>query len=292
MLKIIIIGARGQLGREFCECIKSGKTDLGKLEDEIINAQVDSFGVESLDILDRKNLDSIMSAGYDYCINCSAYTAVDKAEDDSVNCYRVNTLGVQNLAYACQKYGTILVHFSTDYVYSGTRNVPLNETDATCPVTVYGKTKLAGENYIREICDRYYIIRTSWLYGEWGNNFVYKMLELAQKMDKLTVVNDQIGTPTSANDLVYTTLKLMRSGNFGVYNCSGEGQCSWYDFACEILRLGGIATPILPVDSATFSSKAERPKYSVLDNLALRSIGLNFMRPWETALKSFLTKVR
>lgn len=288
MLKIVIIGAKGQLGQEFVHCISAGKTDLGAIDESITSAQIDSFDADELNILDKQRLDAMLSARYDYCINCSAYTATDKAEDDRVNCYRVNTLGVQNLAYACQKYGTTLVHFSSDYVYGGERDQPLNETDATYPINVYGTIKLAGEQYIREICDKYYIIRTSWLYGRFGNNFVYKMLELAQKLDKLTVVNDQIGTPTSANDLVYNTLKLMQSGYYGLYNCSGEGQCSWYDFACEILRQKGLATPVVPVDSATFATRAKRPKYSVMENLALKSIDLNFMRTWQDALASFL----
>lgn len=288
MKKILIVGAKGQLGQEFIHCISEGKADLGVLDEEILGAKVDSFGSVELDILDKQKLDSVLSSGYDYCINCSAYTAVDKAEDDEISCYKVNTLGVQNLAFLCQKYGTTLVHFSTDYVYGSEIESPLSEAEPTAPINVYGKTKLAGEQYIREICDKYYIIRTSWLYGRFGNNFVYKMLELAGKLDKLTVVNDQIGTPTNANDLVYNTFRLMQSGYYGVYNCSGEGQCSWYDFACEILRLKGVKTPVLPVDSATFVTKAKRPKYSVMENLALKSIGLNFMRPWAEALASFL----
>lgn len=287
MLKILIVGAKGQLGQEFVNSFRLGYCDIGKIDGKFLNAQIDAFDVDNLNILDRQNLDTVMQNNYDYCINCSAYTAVDKAEDDIQNCYKVNVLGVQNLAFACQKYKTTLVHFSTDYVYEGNSNTPLNETDETSPITVYGKTKLAGENYIREICEKYYIFRTSWLYGKNGNNFVYKMLELSQKLDKLKVVDDQIGTPTNANDLVYNTLAVITTGYYGLYNCTGEGQCSWFDFASEILKLNDIHIPIGPVSSEAFSSRATRPAYSVLDNLALKSIGMNYMRPWQEALVSF-----
>lgn len=287
MLKILIVGAKGQLGQEFTDSLAKGYTDIGKIDDVFAGACVDAFDIDKLDILNKQNLDDVLKNGYDFCINCSAYTAVDKAEDDVENCYKVNVLGVQNLAFACKTYGTTLVHFSTDYVYQGNSNIPLNETDQTLPVTVYGKTKLAGENYIRDICEKYYIFRTSWLYGQFGNNFVYKMLELSKKMDKLTVVNDQIGTPTNANDLVYNTLKVIQSGYYGLYNCTGEGQCSWYDFACEILKINKIHTPVLPVSSSAFNSRAVRPAFSVLDNLALKSIGMNYMRDWKESLHSF-----
>lgn len=291
MLKILILGARGQLGQEFVDCIAAGRTDLGEIDPRICEAQITAVDRDELDILDTAALDAEMSAGYDFCINCSAYTAVDQAEDDVVACYRVNTLGVQNIARACQKYGVVLVHFSTDYVYRGDGNTPLRETDATLPVTVYGQTKLAGENYIRDICSEYFIFRTSWLYGAKGNNFVYKMLSLARTRDQLTVVDDQIGTPTSANDLVYQALRVMMTEYFGVYNCTGEGQCSWYDFAVEILRQNNITTPVSPVSSEAFCSRAQRPAYSVLDNLALKAIGMNYMRPWRDALASFFEKI-
>ncbi len=288
--KILILGSKGQLGQEMLELLSTKKADLGKIDLE--NYEFCACDVDEVDICNYQQLYDKVKEGFDYLINCSAYTAVDKAEDDYLNCYLVNTVGVSNLARVCKEFNTTLIHFSTDYVFDGKANVPYKEFDIPNPVTVYGKTKFAGEQLICSICPKHFIIRTSWLYGKHGKNFVYTMLNLAKTHDELRVVNDQRGTPTNANDLAYTTLKLMQTQVYGTYHCTGEGECTWFEFTQEIMRLCKKDIMITPVTSEEFKSRAERPKYSVLENLGLKSLGLNYMRPWQEALKTFISQIQ
>ncbi len=291
-IKILILGGKGQLGREFVEVLTTKKADLGNIDAVYKDCQVTSVDIDEIDICNYQQLYNKIKEGFDFVINCSGYTAVDKAEDDYENCYKVNTLGVQNLARICNELNTILVHFSTDYVFKGDSSVPYREYDLPCPATVYGKTKFLGEQYLTAWCPKHYLIRTSWLYGQYGKNFVYTMLDLAKTHNELKVVNDQHGSPTNANDLVYTTLKLIQTNAFGLYHCTGENECTWFEFTQKIMELSKIKIKITPVTSEEFKSRAKRPKYSLLDNLGLKALGLNYMRDWKVALKTFLSKIK
>ncbi|MCM1194635.1 MAG: dTDP-4-dehydrorhamnose reductase [Firmicutes bacterium] len=290
-VKILLTGADGQLGQEFKRAFETGTTKIGPVPTVFRNAVVTYADINELDVTNEEQADDFVKKGFDFVINCSAYTAVDKAESDRDNCYRVNAAAPLYLAKACKKYNATLAHFSTDYVYGGEKTSPYVESDECRPETVYGKTKLEGERNVEATCSKYFIFRTAWLYGKYGNNFVYKMLQLAKNRSVINVVCDQFGTPTYANDLVYTTLNALTTNAYGVYNCSGEGQCSWYEFAREIFAQARVDAEVVPVTSDLFETAAKRPKYSVMDNCALKRLNLNGMREWKTALHDFIQEI-
>lgn len=291
-VKILLIGAQGQLGQEFQHALGDGKTYLGPIPQLFNNCDITCADIEQLDVTDETQVNTEISKGYDFVINCSAYTAVDKAESDCDNCNKVNALAPLYLAAACKKFNATLVHFSTDYVYGGNKTVPYRENDECLPNTVYGKTKLQGERNLIQNCDKYFIFRTAWLYGKYGNNFVYKMLQLAENHPQINVVNDQYGTPTYASDLVHVALNVMATTHYGTYNCSGEGQCTWYQFALEIFRLMHVDVTVKPVSSEQFPSAAKRPKYSVMENNALNRLNMNYMSDWKCALSQFINTIK
>ena len=229
----------------------------------------------------------------DVIINCAAYTNVDGCESHTEDAFKVNALGPRNLAIAAQKVGAKLVHVSTDYVFSGKENggVPLDESALPAPVSAYGRTKLLGEQYVRQFCPRSFVVRTAWLYSHTGKNFVFTMVNAGRKLGALTVVNDQLGNPTNAADLAHHLLKLAVSSEYGTYHCTGEGVCSWYDFACEIIRLSGVKATVAPCTSAEYAAAhpdaASRPAWSALENRMLACTVGNEMRPWQEALTEF-----
>lgn len=286
----MLIGYSGQLGSEIIKIINDRKSFLQ--HENFVFIKVNS---SKLDIV---NKDSVLSYINDtkpnIIINCAAYTNVDQAEEDYEKAFQVNSLGARNLAIAAESVGAKLIHISTDYVFDGKgvivndKKVPYREYDIPNPINVYGKTKLLGENYVREFCSRYFIIRTSWLYGENGNNFVKTILKLAKEKGKLQVVNDQIGNPTNAEDLAIHILKIAFTDEYGIYHCTGNGIASWYDFACKIVEYAGIDCIVEPVTSEQFVRKAKRPSYSCLDNMMLRNTIGDRMRNWEEALYDFI----
>jgi len=262
MSKIIVIGASGQLGN----CLQW----VAK-EKNIKNIYFLSSG--SANILDKTGLQNIFAEyGPQYCINCAAYTAVDKAEDEIDIARQVNRDGVANLSQVCANYNTTLIHISTDFVFSGQEFLPLTETNATAPVNVYGLTKLEGEQAIPTYLPNYFILRTSWLYSEFGNNFVKTMLRFGKERDELRVIWDQIGTPTYAIDLAACILHIIQSQNqeYGIYHYSNEGVASWYDFAQAIFDLSQIKVKVTPVRTAEYVTKATRPAYSVMDKAKIK----------------------
>lgn len=281
---MILTGYEGQLGSEIVKVLEK--------QDNILMIKVNS---KELDITNRVFvLSYIIQSKPDIIINCAAYTNVDQAEEDYEKAFQVNALGPRNLAIAAESIGAKLIHISTDYVFDG-RGVlsdgeilPYREYDLPNPINVYGKTKLLGENYLRELCSKYFIIRTSWLYGENGNNFVKTIIRAAKEKGQLQVVNDQVGNPTNAEDLANHILRLAFTDEYGVYHCTGNGICSWYDFACKIVEYTGIDCTVEPVDSKQFERKAKRPSYSCLDNMMLRSTIGDNMRNWEEALFDFI----
>ncbi|MDF2635739.1 MAG: rmlD 1 [Pelosinus sp.] len=274
ILRILVTGANGQLGSEIA---KQG------VEHELILTNRDS-----MDISDAKAVRQVFRAAKpDAVIHCAAYTNVDGAESDEDGAFRVNVVGSQNLAAACLEFQARMVQVSTDYVFDGNTDTSYREFDKTNPLTVYGRTKYQGEEIVREILGRHYIIRTAWLYGE-GNNFVRTMLKLSKTNDCIRVVQDQVGTPTSTVDLAKVIYKLLASDAYGTYHGTCQGQCSWYDFACEIFRQTGKEIKVMPVSTVEFPRPAKRPKHSVLDNYMLRMTVGDLMRDWREALKDYL----
>ena len=276
-MKIIITGAQGQLGQELVKQLDK------KYEYDVIKTDRDT-----LDITNIENVNTfILEQNPDVVINCAAHTAVDLCETDIENAYKINAIGPRNLAIVCEKIGAKLVQVSTDYVFDGNGTRPYREDDINCPNSVYGTSKLMGENFVREFCSKYFIVRTAWLYGE-GNNFVRTMLKLSETNSELNVVNDQIGSPTSTVDLAKAIIDLIHTEHYGIYHGTCEGQCSWYDFAKKIFEIKNIDIKVNPVTSDEFKRPAPRPKYSVLDNFMLKLVGLNSFREWEDSLEEYL----
>ncbi len=276
--KILVTGANGQLGSEL------------RVLSVNSNHEFLFTDVAELDITNREAVDNYVSEhGTDIIVNCAAYTNVDKAEEDTEMADNINHLAVKNLAEVSAKYKLILIHISTDYVFDGSKNTPYLETDPTAPLGVYGRTKLAGEKAVTDSGCDYLIIRTSWLYSSFGNNFVKTMRRLTAEKDSLKVVFDQVGTPTYAGDLAQAILKIIDSGkyadNAGIYHFSNEGVCSWYDFAIEIRNLSGNLCDIQPCHSDEFPSKVKRPNFSVLDKTKIKeTFGLKIPY-WKVSLR-------
>ena len=273
-MKILVTGAQGQLGREVA---RQGS------QHELILTDYDT-----MDITNAKAVEAFMREHKpEAVIHCAAYTNVDGAEQDTDGAFRVNVIGAQNLAADCLETGARMVYVSTDYVFDGTKPTPYRETDLVSPQSVYGHTKWQGEEMVRTLLGRHYIVRTAWLYGD-GNNFVRTMLRLAENGSALRVVDDQVGTPTSTVDLTRAIFKLLESNAYGTYHATCQGQCSWYEFACEIFRQKGKAMEVIPVTTEEFPRPAKRPAHSVLDNYMLRMTVGDPMRTWQEALAEYL----
>jgi dTDP-4-dehydrorhamnose reductase len=227
-----------------------------------------------------------------YCINTAAYTAVDKAESETEKAFQVNVRGPQNLAEACAETHTVLLHISTDFVFDGEKTTPYTEEDTPNPKGVYGKTKLEGEQVIETTWTKHYIVRTSWVYSEFGNNFMKTMLRLASERDTLNVVADQIGTPTYAVDLAEALVTIIRYDfqndikPYGIYNFSNEGVCSWYDFAKKIFEVNQIDILLNPIPTTAYPTPAQRPKYSVLDKKKIKETFALSINPWDKTLQT------
>lgn len=254
---------------------------------------------KTLDITNLENCEVIfLKYNPDFCINAAAYTAVDRAESEPEKAFAINVTGAKNLAEVSKKFDTILLHISTDFVFDGNRDVtssavemPYTEIDIPNPTGIYGQTKLDGEKAIQEVWDKHYIIRTSWVYSQFGNNFMKTMLRLASERDTISVVNDQIGTPTNAVDLAEILVKIIltdnrqpTTDNFGIYNFSNEGQCSWYDFAKKIFEINNITINLLPIPTTSFPTPAKRPSFSVLDKSKIKNVFAVEVRDWEESL--------
>ena len=278
-MRILVTGARGMLGTDLV-CI------LEEKEHEVFATDIDELDITQLDFL-RKMTEEISP---DIIINCAAYTDVDKAEEEPDKAFLINGIGVQNLALVCKDLDIDLCHISTDYVFDGTKEEPYTPNDVPCPLNTYGKSKLAGEKYIQEILSKFYIIRTSWLYGKYGKNFVYTILNLAKKQKKLKVVNDQIGSPTWTMTLAQVIAKIIPTHKYGLYHATDktESGISWYEFAKEIVRLSGLKSEVIPVKTEEFPRPAKRPTNSVLDSATIELILDENLPSWEQSLQKFL----
>lgn len=277
-MKIVITGANGQLGIELQRQLRENPN----LHD-IIPTDYDT-----LDITNFKQVEQmLLQVKPEVVINCAAHTAVDKCEEDIENAYRINAIGPKNLAIACEKIGAKLVQVSTDYVFDGENPLARREDDKTAPQSIYGSSKLLGEENTKLFCKKHFIVRTAWLYGE-GNNFVRTMLKLAETNKELNVVGDQFGSPTSTKDLAQAIIALIHTDYYGTFHATCEGECSWYDFAVKIFEIKEVNVKVNRVTSEQFTRPAKRPKYSVLDNFMFKIYGMNEFRYWEEALKDYL----
>ena len=275
-MKILITGAYGMLGSDLREVLK--------------NHELISAGSKDLDITDKdKVMDFISEKSPEMVINAAAYTAVDDCETNYDEAYAVNALGPKNLAIACSKIDVPLVHISTDYVFDGNKRTPLIENDKLGPQSAYGKTKLEGEKFIQENTDKFFILRTAWLYGLHGANFVQTMLSLAESHDDITVVDDKIGSPTYSLDLAVSIANLLNSDKYGIYHLTNEGECSWYEFSKRIFELSNVDVKVVPVSTEEFPRPAPRPRYSVLSNQKWIKAGFPPMRKYEEALSDYLS---
>lgn len=279
MADILITGANGQLGTELRHLLDQKGIDY------------QAFGSQGLDITDRQAVAKRFAAIQPKVVfHCAAYTAVDKAEDEGKEAnWQVNAEGTKNIAQAAHQYDATLVYISTDYVFDGT-NAGEYSTDAkTNPKNEYGKAKLAGEQAVRETMDKYYIIRTSWVFGEYGKNFVYTMLRLAKTHDHLTVVDDQVGRPTWTRTLAeFMLFAVQNKIEYGTYQLSNDGSCTWYDFACEILKNKDVT--VSPVTSAEYPQKAYRPRHSIMSLDKVKAAGYQPIS-WQEALHNFLKAI-
>ena len=291
-MKIMITGCKGQLGNELQRIIKTGKSEIGSAPKEIIEASVLPVDIDELDITNLSAVESfVLKNKPDVIINSAAMTNVDGCETMQDVAFKVNAVGVRNLSMAAKKVGAKLIHVSTDYVFAGDANKPYIEWDTVNPKSAYGASKALGEKYALEFNDKTFIVRTSWLYGYIGKNFVKTVRRVIRERGAITVVNDQIGNPTNANDLAHHILKLALTDEYGIYHCTGNGECSWYDFAVKIAEYSGFGEVVKPCTTEEYPTPTKRPAYSSLRNLALEcSIG-DEMRDWQVALKEYIEKV-
>ena len=288
-MNILVTGSNGQLGSE-----------IKNLVANYVSFSFFFMDLPALDICNRTQLDIfIKENNINTVINCAAYTAVDKAEEYAENAERVNSLGVSNLVNALEKVNGKLIHISTDYVFDGDHFLPYKETDPVSPIGVYGETKRAGELSVINSDTDSIVIRTSWLYSSYGNNFVKKMLRLGYEKENLRVIFDQVGTPTYARDLAKTCLKILSenssvniSKNGNLYHYSNEGVTSWYDFAISIMELGGLNCKVKPIQTKDYPTLAKRPQYSVLNKSKIKTDFKIEIPYWRDSLKDCIKKIK
>lgn len=277
MIKLLITGGNGQLGRAINNLYKD-RADI-----ECINTDVGE-----LDITNLEEVLKFVEECKPYAIiNCAAHTAVDLCEDQEELAYKINAIGPRNLSIAAEKNGAKILHISTDYVFAGDATKPYKEFDIPNPQGVYGASKLAGENFVKEFSTRYFIIRTAWLYGD-GKNFVKTMLRLAEDRDEIGVVYDQVGSPTSTFELAKAMDSLLFTENYGTFHGTCEGICSWADFAEEIFKIAGKNVKVKRLTSDEYPAKAKRPAYSVLENYMFKITNGFMFTDWHDALKEYM----
>ena len=279
-MKILITGSNGMLGHDLIEVLKD-------------NYELLLTTSKTLDITDADSvMDFIVKSNPDIVINSAAYTDVDGCESNPDLAYNVNGEGVKNLALACREVDCPLVHISTDYVFNGQNDRPWVEDDEIGPISIYGKSKLKGEEHIKEILEKYFIVRTAWLYGVNGRNFPRTMLELAQKHSEITVVYDEVGTPTYTPDLAKGISKLIETDYYGTYHLTNSGNCSWCEFARYIFEVADVDVNVIPVTASEFARPAPRPSYSVLENRNWVENGFEPLRNYKEAIKEYIGLIK
>jgi len=276
-IKVLVTGVNGQLGYDVVQRLK-------RLGIDVIGVDINDF-----DIVDKEStLNFIKSANPDVVVHCAAYTAVDRAEDEKDKCYKINVDGTKHIAMACKMIDAKMIYISTDYVFDGSGSTPFDEYDNVSPINYYGFTKAEGEKIVKELLEKYFIVRTSWVFGENGNNFVKTMLRLAETRNELKVVNDQIGSPTYTKDLAIFLCDLLQTDRYGIYHATNEDFCSWYEFACEIFNLTNKDIVVKPIKSEDYPTKAVRPKNSRLSKRMLDENGFKRLPSWKDALNRYL----
>ncbi len=274
-MRVLVTGANGQLGYDVIKRLEQNN--------------IESLGTDR-SVLDITNQLQVIKVINDYApdvvIHCAAYTAVDRAEDDRELCYAINVIGTRNVAQACKKMNAKMVYISTDYVFDGEGKQPFKVTDKPNPINYYGKTKYEGELEVQNLIDKFFIVRISWVFGSNGNNFVKTMLRLGKERAEITVVSDQIGSPTYTYDLAKLIVEMIQSDKYGLYHATNDGFCSWYEFACEIFKQAELDVKVIPIKTDDYPTKAQRPKNSRLSkDSAYR------MRGWKLSLKHFFRDI-
>ncbi|MDB5101128.1 MAG: dTDP-4-dehydrorhamnose reductase [Cyanobacteria bacterium RYN_339] len=280
-MKILVTGAQGMLGQDLVPLLREyGHTVVGT-------------GHAELDVTDGASVRAALELHRpELVIQSAAYTNVDGCESNRLDAFRVNGLGTRLLAIGCQQLGAPLMYLSTDYVFDGTGDRPYIEIDRTNPQSVYGQSKLAGEQAVQELLNQFFIVRTSWLYGRGGKNFVDTMRTLGREKPELAVVGDQHGSPTWTVALSHALARLIERGIYGTYHVTGQGATTWHDFTRAILAAEGIATPVRPITTAELGRPAPRPAYSVLENLNLQLAGVPLLPSWQESLETYLAQTR
>ena len=279
-MKVLVTGVKGQLGYDVM-------AELAKRNIEAIGVDIDE-----MDITDKISVEKVIGeAAPDVVVHCAAYTAVDAAEDNEALCRRVNADGTRNIAEVCKKLDCKMVYISTDYVFDGQGTRPWEPDDERHPLNVYGQTKYEGELAVQENLSKYFIVRIAWVFGKNGKNFVKTMLKLAETHDKLTVVNDQFGSPTYTYDLARLLVDMIQTDKYGIYHATNEGICTWYEFACEIFRQAGVKIEVTPVPASEYPAKAKRPENSCLDKSKLTENGFERLPSWQDALRRYLKEI-
>lgn len=281
-MKILVTGYKGQLGFD--------------VVNEATQRGVEAIGVDidEMDITNASQVEQVITSGnYDAVVHCAAWTAVDKAEEMQEACYKVNVEGTQNIANVCKKLDIPMMYFSTDYVFDGQGETPWNEYDERHPLNVYGQTKYEGELAVEKLA-KHFIIRIAWVFGVNGNNFIKTMLRLGKERGAVSVVNDQIGSPTYTYDLAKLVVDMVQSDKYGTYHATNSGDfISWYDFACEIFKQAGMSeVQVTPVDSSTFPAAAKRPSNSRMNQTRIIENGFNPLPSWQNALKRYLEEIK
>ena len=284
-MRVLVTGAKGQLGTDVMAELKSN------------NIEAVGINREELDIVDAKACEEFFDKAnaekrIDAVIHCAAYTAVDKAEDEQELSYNINALGTKNIATACKKFDMKLMYISTDYVFNGQGERPWEPDDEREPLNVYGKTKYEGELFVEEITKKYFIVRIAWVFGIAGNNFIKTMLKLAKERDSLTVVDDQIGSPTYTADLSKLLVSMIQTDKYGRYHATNEGYCSWYEFAKEIFKVAGVTINVAPVDSSAYPAKAKRPANSRMEKKKLDEMGFKRLPSWQDATRRYIEELQ
>ena len=279
-MRVLVTGYKGQLGYDVIKHLQA------------LSIECKGVDIEDFDLTDSRAVsDYITAYNPDTVVHCAAYTAVDKAEDNRELCYAVNVTGTENIVSACQTVDAAMVYISTDYVFPGTGEKPYETNSAKAPTGYYGLTKSQGEDVVISGLNKHFVIRTAWVFGINGHNFVKTMLKLGKERDELRVVADQFGSPTYTDDLAKLICDMIVTDKYGVYHATNEGFCSWFDFASEIMKQAGVKTKVSPVSSEEYPTRAVRPKNSRLSKISLDQAGFSRLPTWQEALNHFLGEI-